>query len=239
VAQQEPGAPVDPEMAMMVGKIVERVFESIPGAVLTTVTLLDHADARSPSTLASVIFACLATAFVATTVAYNFDTDAELRHSYPKFQGYRPRRLRSSYMPVCSRAAHGSSPFIGRYMGSTPASKMRRFCVLFVVHAAQVLSRTVTLALLCATQPWWAAVYLGGDFLVLVAYKAARRDLVHWVPGFGGPIALPTRCAIKFFTDRPGCVQFAIGTHVAVQYTVFEVQGAFCARYVSTSGATG
>jgi hypothetical protein len=36
-------------------------------------------------------------------------------------------------------------------MGNTPASKTRCFCVLFVVHAAQVLSRTVTLALLFAT----------------------------------------------------------------------------------------
>ena len=35
-------------------------------------------------------------------------------------------------------------------MGDTAASKARCFCVLFVVHAAQVLSRTVTLALLIA-----------------------------------------------------------------------------------------
>ena len=46
-----------------------------------------------------------------------------------------------------------SAPFIGRYMGNTHASEMRRRYVLFVVHAAQVLSRTVTLALLIATQP--------------------------------------------------------------------------------------
>ena len=75
-------------------------------------------------------------------------------------------------------------------MGNTPASKTRCFCVLFVVHAAQVLSRTVTLALLFATQRWFAAVYLGGDFLVHVAYKAARRDLLWFPPGFGVPLSL-------------------------------------------------
>ena len=83
---------------------------------------------------------------------------------------------------------------------------MRRFCVLFVVHAAQVLSRTVTLALLCATQPWWAAVYLGGDFLVYAVYKAARRDLVYWLPGLGVPLSLLVRFAVKVFTDSTACV---------------------------------
>ncbi len=93
-------------------------------------------------------------------------------------------------------------------MGNTPVSKMRRFCVLFVVHAAQVLNRTITLALLFATQWWWAAVYLGGDFLVLVVVKAARRDLVHWVPGFGVLLSLLARFLEKVFTDSTACVHF-------------------------------
>jgi hypothetical protein len=86
-AQPDPGAPMDPTLAMMMGKVIERVFESIPGAILTAVAWLNHADARSPSTLASILVACFATAFVATTVAYNFDTDSELRHMYPAFYG--------------------------------------------------------------------------------------------------------------------------------------------------------
>ena len=86
-AEHEPGAPTDPKAAMILGKIIERVYESIPGAILTTVTLLDHADARSPSTAASVIVACFATAFVATTVAYNYETDPAKRHVDPAFYG--------------------------------------------------------------------------------------------------------------------------------------------------------
>ena len=61
-------------------------------------------------------------------------------------------------------------------MGDTAASKARCFCVLFVVHLVQILLRTATLSLLAATQGWLAAVYLVGDFVVLVAYKALRRD---------------------------------------------------------------
>ena len=86
-AEHDPGAPIDPKMAMMAGKVIERVFESIPGAMLTAATLLGSANARSLSTLVSVVFACLATAFVATTIAYNFDADAECRHLEPAFHG--------------------------------------------------------------------------------------------------------------------------------------------------------
>jgi hypothetical protein len=179
-AEHDPGAPVDPKMAMMMGKVGERVFESIPGSILTAITLLNHANARSPSTLASAIVACLATAFVATTIAYNFDTDASKRNTYPACYGYKPSRKRvltgtsptllrvqalsqaSTHVPrlqpsllriqALSQAStpRRSAParFIGRYMGYTPASKIRCFCVLFVVHAAQVLKR-------CACYRWY------------------------------------------------------------------------------------
>ena len=85
--EHDPGAPLAPKSAMMIGKAVERVFESIPGAMLTAATLLSSADARSMSTLVSILFACLATAFVATTIAYNYDADAEKRSLYPTIYG--------------------------------------------------------------------------------------------------------------------------------------------------------
>ena len=85
--EHDPGAPTDPKIAMLCGKVVERVFESIPGGIVTAVTLLGSADARFLSTLVSVLFACLATAFVATTITYNLDADADLRHRYPAFFG--------------------------------------------------------------------------------------------------------------------------------------------------------
>ena len=85
--EHDPGAPMTPKTAMVAGKIAERVFESIPSAMLTAATLLAHPDARSLSTLLSVVFACLATAFVATTIAYNFDADATKRRWEPAFFG--------------------------------------------------------------------------------------------------------------------------------------------------------
>ena len=81
--EHDPGAPINPKWAVMFGTVVERVFESIPGAMLTAATLLGSANARSLLTLVSVLFACSATAFVATTITYNFDTGADFRRFEP------------------------------------------------------------------------------------------------------------------------------------------------------------
>ncbi len=72
---------------MVIGKAIERVMNSIPGGVLQAVTLLNHADTRTPFALGSICFSCVATAFFATTVAYNFDTDPEEQRRYPAFYG--------------------------------------------------------------------------------------------------------------------------------------------------------
>jgi hypothetical protein len=86
-AAHDPGAPMDPKAAMIGGKVAERVLESIPAAILQTITLLEHADARSYWAVASIVIACIATALVATTIAFNKDTDTDCRHHYPQFYG--------------------------------------------------------------------------------------------------------------------------------------------------------
>jgi hypothetical protein len=108
-------------------------------------------------------------------------------------------------------------------MGDTVASKARCFCVLFVVHLAQILLRTATLSLLAATQAWFAAVYLVGDFVVLVAYKALRRDVLYWPPTFGVPLSLLCRFLAKVFADSTSCVQFRHPLDFGGLYYCFNV----------------
>jgi hypothetical protein len=92
-------------------------------------------------------------------------------------------------------------------MGGTAASKARCFCVLFVVHLMQILLRTATVSLLAATRGWLAAVYLVGDLVVMVGYKALRRDVLYWVPGLGVPLSLLVRLLAKVFADSTSCAQ--------------------------------
>jgi hypothetical protein len=95
-------------------------------------------------------------------------------------------------------------------MGTTAAAKTRSFCLLFVLHTAQVLNRTIMVALLVVTQGWFAAAYLGSDLLVLLVAKAARHDLLYWLPNAGIPLSLLIRLAAKVFTDSTACVHFRI-----------------------------
>jgi hypothetical protein len=93
-------------------------------------------------------------------------------------------------------------------MGTTPAAKTRSFCLLFVLHTAHVLNRTIMVALLVVTQGWFAAAYLGSDLLVFLIAKAARRDILYWMPNAGIPLSLFIRFGEKVFTDSTACVQF-------------------------------
>jgi hypothetical protein len=106
-AAHDPGAPIDPKIAMNVGKIIERVLESIPAAILQSVTLLDHADARSAWAVASIVIACVVTAFVATTIAFNIDTEPGYRRRESQFYGCAdsPRR-RTPVMGAALTSAH-------------------------------------------------------------------------------------------------------------------------------------
>jgi hypothetical protein len=80
------------------------------------VLFVDHANTRSPMGLVPIIFACLATAYVATTVAYNYDTDPVNRHRAAAFFGFAPtqpwtlrgRACVHSRFLTC-RALHGVS----------------------------------------------------------------------------------------------------------------------------------
>ncbi len=78
---------------------------------------------------------------------------------------------------------------------------------MFVVHAAQIFNRTITLALLAATESWWVAAYLGCDFLLHVLYKVLRRDLWYWLPGLNVPLSLLARFVLKTFTDSTACIE--------------------------------
>ncbi len=108
-------------------------------------------------------------------------------------------------------------------MGDTVASKARCFCVLFVVHLVQILLRTATVSLLAATRGWFAVVYLVGDFVVLVGYKALRRDVLYWVPTLGVPISLLIRLLVKVFGDSTSCAHFRHPLEFGGLYYCFNV----------------
>ncbi len=80
------GAPIDPLAEMIICKLVEMVFESIPGGLLQAIFVLYNGV--TTAALLSILLSCLSTAFTATMIAYDLDTNAAKRNSHPEFYGY-------------------------------------------------------------------------------------------------------------------------------------------------------
>jgi hypothetical protein len=80
------GAPIDPLTEMMMCKLLEMVFESIPGGLLQAIFILFNG--MTTAALLSILLSCLSTAFTATMIAYDLDTNAAKRKSNPEFFGY-------------------------------------------------------------------------------------------------------------------------------------------------------
>jgi hypothetical protein len=62
------------------------VFESIPGGLLQAIVVLSNGV--TTAALLSILLSCLSTAFTATMVAYDLDTNAAKRRTNPEFYGY-------------------------------------------------------------------------------------------------------------------------------------------------------
>jgi hypothetical protein len=96
------GAPIDPLTEMMMCKLLELVFESIPGGLLQAIFVLSNGV--TTAALLSILLSCLSTAFTATMLAYDLDTNVAKRKNNPEFFGYaRPAHGRT-------RLAHSLRP---------------------------------------------------------------------------------------------------------------------------------
>jgi hypothetical protein len=79
------GAPIDPLAEMIICKVLEMVFESIPGGLVQAIFVLYNGV--TTAALLSILLSCLSTAFTATMVAYDLDTNAAKRRGNPEFYG--------------------------------------------------------------------------------------------------------------------------------------------------------
>jgi hypothetical protein len=79
------GAPIDPLTEMILCKLLEMVFESIPGMLLQAIIVLYNGVTMAA--VLSILLSCLSTAFTATMLAYDYDTNAAKRKNNPEFYG--------------------------------------------------------------------------------------------------------------------------------------------------------
>jgi hypothetical protein len=175
-AERVEGAPLDPFMEMVICKMIEMTFESIPGGLTQAIFLLNGGDWTTAAVI-SVGLSCVSTAFIASTLVYDFDTDPTRRKRNPKFYGYVP---------------------------DTTGKRALVFALLFLYHTAWSLGKTFSMAVLAATNWVWLVAYLLSDHCGLILYKLARGDLIYWVRGLGWAMSMLARFSAKVVVDFTG-----------------------------------
>jgi hypothetical protein len=171
------GAPLDPFMEMILGKLSELTFESIPGG-LTQLAILLNGGVWTRLAIVSVLLSCLSTAFTACSLAYELDTNAARRKRNPEFYGYIP---------------------------DTSTGHFWAFMFLFIYHSTYTIGNTFSMACLLQTNWMWLVVYVLADHCGLILYKLARGDLIYWIPALGVPLSVLSRFIVKVVTDFTGC----------------------------------
>jgi hypothetical protein len=177
--EQVHGAPFNPLVEMVICKCSEMTFESIPGGLAQAVFLLDGGD-WTTSAVVSVVLSCISTAFTATTMDFDLDTNKAKRSLSPGFYGYIP---------------------------DTSAGHFTVFVLLFLYHSAHTLGNTLSMAMLAQTNWLWLVAYLLADHCGLILYKLARGDLVYWIPGLGVSLSVLARFIVKVIVDFTGCAR--------------------------------
>jgi hypothetical protein len=170
------GAPFEPLDEMVICKLSEMTFESIPGGLAQAVFLLDGGD-WTTAAVVSVSLSCISTAFTISTIDFDLDTNKEKRSWSPEFYGYIP---------------------------NTSAGRFIVFTLLFVYHSAHTLGNTLSMAVLAQTNWVWLVAYLLADHCGLILYKLARGDLVYWIPGLGVFLSMLARFIVKVIVDFTG-----------------------------------
>ncbi len=95
-----------------------------------------------------------------------------------------------------------------RYLPGTSGGAAAAFVLMFVFHAAQVLSKAVAMGALANTCWWWLVVYMSFDLCLYMLYKVSRRDFWYWLPTTGVGFAVLCRVVVKVLVDFSGCVHF-------------------------------
>jgi hypothetical protein len=109
-----------------------------------------------------------------------------------------------------------------RYLPDSSRSKTAAFVLMFVFHAAQVLSKALGMAALANTCWWWLMAYLSCDVGLYLVCKVVRRDFWYWPPTAGVGLSLLIRCTVKVLVDFTACVHFRNPMELGGAYWLFN-----------------
>jgi hypothetical protein len=89
-----------------------------------------------------------------------------------------------------------------KWVGAIPnTDRAQAFANILVMCAAQALAKGSATAMLAVTNARWLLLYTAVDNGAYFVYKAARRDVMNFLPG-PLSIALPMSLFARFFVEK-------------------------------------
>ena len=133
----------------------------------------------------SIGISALTTGFVSSMISLDKDGSIQGRVNQPKFYGY---------IPVDNRR------------------KSRCFILMTLMSTCHNLSRSAGCALLAASGGRTMLLsFVGGEMILYLGWKVARKDFLYWVPVEGplrGLVSFLARIIVKTIVDFSGCLHF-------------------------------
>ena len=138
------------------GAAAELSAESIPGCILQLYVWLISPEEAGTFALASIGISALTTGFTNAMIAFDMDVDVPHRKNRPTFYGYLP---------------------------DDNGLRGQCFALMTLISALRNISRSVGVALQIASGggTTLAAVIIGGEMTLYMAYKLLRGDFFYWV----------------------------------------------------------
>jgi len=170
----------------MFNKGYDLATESIPGAVLQTFVWLSNPEKAGTYALLSIMISAMTTGYTSALIAFDVDIDVARCRNQPKFYGYikddNTLRGRTFFLMTLMGALHNSSRNVG-----------------YALLAASNNGSTLVLS------------FVGGEMLVYLLYKIARKDYCYWPRIEGAQIYVHSfygRVIVKVIADFCGCIHF-------------------------------
>jgi hypothetical protein len=182
-AEQQPGQALDALTELNYSKVVEMFCEAIPGLLIQSFALItSNQTASSKVPIFSLLMSAFSIGMIATTIAFESDTNLVKRRESPEI--------------------YGMVPDAGR--GVT-------FLVMFAFSTTHVVLKALSSSLLMATDPLWFLYYMTGDISIYLAQKVIRRDMIYWAPvplSISILVSMTARVMVKVISDYSGSLLF-------------------------------
>ena len=152
--------------------------------MLQIYVLLRNPEQAGTGEILSIVASALTTGFTSAMIAFDSDVDVTKRENSPEFNGYIPDDHR-----------------------------MRERCMVLMtlISAIHNISRSLGSALLLLSSKEMLVCFAGGEIILFLLYKLARRDFFYWVLVEGKwavVVAFFNRVIVKVIVDFSGCLHF-------------------------------